>query len=72
MFSITFKGRKQYDNHLSLVIRSINKVSPIIVVRVQELEAGLLIHRAHAEITPSIADAHSAQLNWGDMNTSPW
>ena len=40
-----------------------------IKIGVKELERALLIHRAHAERTPFVSDAHRTQLDWRDANT---
>lgn len=45
-----------------LVIGRIDEVAAQIKVRVQELEAGCLIHRSH-EGVPLVANAHSAELD---------
>ncbi len=45
------------DTYL-LEICSINEVPAHIKIRVHELEAGLLIHRAHNKDLPFITDAH--------------
>ena len=53
-----------------LVVSRINEVASVIVVRIQKLEARLLVHTSHAEILPLVADAHRAQSQRRYMHTS--
>ena len=51
-----------------LAVRSINEVTPRLVVRVQKLETGVLVHGTHTNLVPLISNAHSTELDWRDMH----
>ena len=41
-----------------VVVRGVDEVAASRVERIEELEARLLVHRAHAELVPLVTDAH--------------
>lgn len=52
-----------------LAVRGINEVTPRLVVRVQELETGVLVHGTHTNLVPLISNAHGTELQGRDMDT---
>ena len=52
----------------SLVIRRINEIAPIVIVSVQKLDTGFLVHGAHAKFLPFVSDAHGAELKRRDVH----
>ena len=52
-----------------LVVCRVDEVATSSEVRVQQLEAGLLIHGAKAPVAPLIADGHGTQTERGDAHT---
>ena len=53
-----------------VVVRRVDEVPSGIVERVEEREARLLVHRAHAELLPFVADARRAELERRDVHPS--
>ena len=52
-----------------VVVGGVDEVSACFVEGVEQLEAALLVHRAHADLVPLVADAHSAEAQRRDMDT---
>ena len=53
----------------ALLIRSINEVATCLEVGVEKLERGLLVHGAHADLAPLIANARSTEHDGRDMDS---
>ena len=51
------------DNVYALAIRSVNDVPASLKVRVEKLEAALLVHRSEPTLLPLVTNAHCAELN---------
>lgn len=52
-----------------LVIGGIDKVPAVIIIRVQKLETGGLVHRSHSSVCPLVTDAHGTELEGRNMDT---
>lgn len=63
----TCSDRTKYYEH-ALSIGSVDKVPACVKERIKELEAALLVHRAHAVLLPLVTDAHGTELYRGDMD----
>jgi len=60
----------RYDNEGdALYVGGIDEITAVVIIRVEELEAGLLVHCAEAEFVPFIANAHGPELEGGDVDT---
>lgn len=57
------------ESRNSLSISSVDGIAACSVEGVEQLEATLLVHAAHAKRFPLVADAHSAELDGRDMDT---
>ncbi len=55
-----------------VVVRGIDEVAARLVERVEELEAALLAHCAHAEFLPLVTDAHRAECERRDVHARKW
>ena len=51
------------------MVSSIDEVTTSLVVGIEQLEAGRLVHRTHPERLPLVADAHGSEDDWGNVNT---
>ena len=51
-----------------LIVGSIDEISAGFIECVKELEGGLLVHGAHTELGPLVADAHAPEAERGDMD----
>ena len=52
-----------------VVVRGVDEVAPGVVEGVEEREARLLVHRAHAELLPLVADAHRSEAERRDVHS---
>jgi len=55
-------SNEQFRGLVLVIVGRIDKVATGFVERVEQLEAVLLVHGTHAEISPLVADAHSTKL----------
>ena len=53
-----------------VVVRSVDEVAAGFVERIEELEAGLLVHRAHSKIGPFVTDTHRSEADGRNVNAS--
>lgn len=70
-FILTTHSEHQLTSTLvdySLAVGGIDEVPSRLVIRVEEFEGGLLVHIAHTDRMPLIADAHRSELNGGHMH----
>ena len=54
----------------SLSINCVDKVTASLVKGIEQLEAALLVHCAHTDVVPLVADAHGSKLDGGDVDAS--
>ena len=59
---------KQRHLGYSLAVGGVDKVATGFVERVEQLEAALLVHGAHTQVRPLVADAHGSELDGRNMN----
>ena len=63
------RTRSGSDSRLcSLEVRSIDEVSTEVIVRVEELEAVFLVHRAHSALGPLVTNAHTPKADGRDAD----
>lgn len=62
-------ANKLFGGLLLVVVGGVDEVAAGFVVGVKELEALLLVHGTHAEGFPAVTDAHSTELDGGDLDT---
>ena len=53
-----------------VAVGGVDEVAALVVEGVEELEAGLLVHRAKANLLPLVSDAHSTETERGDVDAS--
>ncbi|OBZ76902.1 hypothetical protein A0H81_03191 [Grifola frondosa] len=61
------------DEHLGgsllVIVGGIDEIAPGLVVRVEQFKAAFLVHGAHADRGPLVADAHGAEADGRDVHT---
>ena len=56
----------------ALIVCGIDEVPTSVIVRIEQLEATLFVHRAHTVLCPSVADRHRTESKRRDSNASTW